>query len=95
MGVSGLAQGEGAEGNSKPRVAWTVLLSRSIRYVRFNLLKRRQSYQFFPTNLYIRAVDPHSFFAHPHQNPAVFINADPDPDADPEPALQYLLKITL
>ena len=31
-----------------------------------------------------RAVDPHSFFADP--NPAVFLNADPDPDADPEAA---------
>ena len=27
--------------------------------------------------LYIRAVDPHSFFADPY--PAVFLNADPDP----------------
>ena len=30
-----------------------------------------------------RAVDPHSFFADP--DPAVFLNADPDP----KPALQF------
>ena len=36
-------------------------------------------------------MDPHSFFADP--DPAVFLNADPDPV--PEPALQSLQKITL
>ena len=35
-----------------------------------------------------RSVDPQSFFADPDL--AVFLNADPDSDADPEPALQNL-----
>ena len=32
----------------------------------------------------IRAVDPHSFYADP--DPAIFLNADPDPGPDPGPA---------
>ena len=39
--------------------------------------KKRPSRQ--PTNLVLRAVDPHSFFADP--DPAVLLNADPDPAA--------------
>ena len=31
-----------------------------------------------------RAVDPHSFYA--DQDPAVFLNADLDPDSGPRPA---------
>ena len=38
--------------------------------------------------IWIRDVDPHSFFADP--DPAVLLNADPDPavllNADPDPA---------
>ena len=33
--------------------------------------------------IWIRAVDPHSFFADP--DPDVFLNADPDPDPDADP----------
>ena len=66
------------------------------------ILQRRPRWQFCGTGLFqsdawilllSRAVDldPHSFFADP--DPAVFLNADPDPV--PEPALQSLQKITL
>ena len=46
------------------------------------------------TTLTVRAVDLHSFFSDP--DPAVILNADPDVDSDPEPALQnFFKKITL
>ena len=32
-----------------------------------------------------RAVDPHSFYADPDPDSAVFLNADPDPDPSPGP----------
>ena len=32
-----------------------------------------------------RAVDPHLFYTNP--DPAIFLNADPDPNADPEQGL--------
>ena len=42
----------------------------------------------------IRAVDPHSFFADPDL--AVFLNADQELDAVPDPALQnYSMTLTL
>ena len=35
----------------------------------------------------IRAVDPHSFYADPVPDPAVFLKADRDPDPDLDPGL--------
>ena len=35
-------------------------------------------------------MDPHSFYADP--DPAIFLNADPDPGPDPGPALPNLKK---
>ena len=37
-----------------------------------------------------RAVDPHSFYPDPYPDPAVFLNADPDPGLGP--AKPYLKK---
>ena len=36
--------------------------------------------------VYNRAVDPHSFYADPDSDPAVFLNEDLDPDPGPGPA---------
>ena len=38
----------------------------------------------FVSNL-SRAVDPHSFYADPNPDPAVFLNADPDSGPGPGP----------
>ena len=40
-----------------------------------------------------RAVDPQLFFAVP--DPAVFFNADPHADADPKPALQNFILVSI
>ena len=40
----------------------------------------RELSRYVKTFLGCRAVDQHSFLADPDPNPAVFLNADPDPD---------------